>query len=77
MTKFLFSGYKDVFRDFHEGEEGHYTWWSYRFKAREKGIGWRIDYFCVNDSFAKNIKSASILNDVFGSDHCPICVELD
>lgn len=71
MTRFLEAGYIDCFRKFcAEGEK--YTWWSYRFKAREKNIGWRIDYTCVNKGFENNVKSASILSDVMGSDHCPI-----
>ena len=75
MSKFLASGYRDVFRETHPGEAGHYTWWSYRFDSRSKGIGWRIDYFCVNEAFAPRVKSASILSDVYGSDHCPVSLE--
>lgn len=75
MTKFLSNGYTDTFRTLHP-EEIKYSWWSYRARAREKNIGWRIDYFCVNDSFKSNIKSADILNEVMGSDHCPVAIEL-
>jgi exodeoxyribonuclease-3 len=69
------NGYCDTFRKFCQ-EPGMYTWWSYRFKAREKNIGWRIDYQCVNNSFADNVLSSKILADVLGSDHCPVVVEI-
>jgi len=71
MTRFLNSGFLDTFRIFTE-EGGHYTWWSYRFNARVKDIGWRIDYFCINDSSSLKIKSSDILKDIMGSDHCPV-----
>ena len=58
-------------------EPKQYTWWSYRFHAREKNIGWRIDYQCVNPSFIDKVKSSVILADVLGSDHCPIAVEVE
>ncbi len=76
MDTFTSSGYCDVFRKFNP-EPHQYTWWSYRFKAREKNIGWRIDYQCVNDSFVSKVESSTILSDKTGSDHCPvkICVE--
>lgn len=74
MDKFINSGYVDSFRQFCK-ESGMYTWWSYRFHAREKNIGWRLDYQCVNNSFAQKLKSSKILSDVFGSDHCPIEIE--
>ena len=54
-----------------------YSWWSYRFKAREKNAGWRIDYFLVSDDAKDKIKEASIHRDVFGSDHCPVSLEID
>lgn len=72
MDKFLASGYCDVFRHFNPDLKDAYTWWSYRFKAREKNIGWRIDYFCTNKDFCKNVKSTQILNGTLGSDHCPV-----
>ena len=75
MEKFLNSGYSDTFRHFCK-ESAQYTWWSYRFHAREKNIGWRIDYQCVNESFLPKVKSSSILKDVMGSDHCPVKIEL-
>ncbi len=71
MDKFTGSGYTDTFRYFCTEPE-HYTWWSYRFHAREKNIGWRIDYHCVNKEFIPHIRESLILKDVPGSDHCPI-----
>jgi exodeoxyribonuclease-3 len=76
MTKFLEAGYSDIFREQHPGEEGHYSWWSYRFKARDRNIGWRIDYLCVNDSFADQCGEAKILAEVEGSDHCPVSLNI-
>lgn len=76
MDEFTSSGYCDTFRKFCQ-EPSQYTWWSYRFKAREKNIGWRIDYQCVNDSFSSAIKSSRILADITGSDHCPILLEVE
>jgi exodeoxyribonuclease-3 len=77
MTTFLSAGYTDTFRNFHPDQPGHYTWWSYRFKAREKDIGWRIDYHCVNQQFTPAVKEAKIHKTVTGSDHCPISISLD
>lgn len=71
MDTFTGAGYVDTFRHFCSEPE-QYTWWSYRFHAREKNIGWRIDYTCVNPSFLPRVLSSSILKDVPGSDHCPI-----
>lgn len=71
MDFFTENGYVDIFRAFC-AEPNQYTWWSYRFHAREKNIGWRIDYTCVNKEFQSKVKSAAILKDVLGSDHCPI-----
>lgn len=71
MTKLLSSGFVDVFREkYPQAEE--YTWWSYRFNAREKNTGWRIDYFVISKNFLKKIKDIKILKDVYGSDHCPV-----
>ena len=70
------AGFTDSFRYLHP-EEVKYSWWSYRFKAREKNAGWRIDYFVVSDRIAAKLRSAEIHNEVFGSDHCPVSVELD
>lgn len=76
MTTFLNSGYTDTFRKLHPDEPGHYTWWSYRFQARQKDIGWRIDYHCVNDGFSKNVTDSKIHKDIMGSDHCPLSIEI-
>lgn len=70
------AGFVDTFRMFDEGE-GNFTWWSYRFKARERNSGWRLDYFFVNEEIRDNVKSAKILSDIYGSDHCPVTLELD
>lgn len=71
MDSFIDAGYVDSFRHFCK-EPGMYSWWSYRFHAREKNVGWRLDYECVNPGFVDQMISASILKDVMGSDHCPI-----
>ncbi len=76
MTKFLDSGYIDTFRHFNP-EKIQYSWWSYRTRARERNIGWRIDYHCINKEFLSRVKSVDILNDVMGSDHCPVFIEID
>lgn len=76
MTKFLKAGYVDVFRHFCP-DPGHYSWWSYRANARANNVGWRIDYLCVNKAFLPRVKSATILNEVTGSDHCPVSLTLD
>lgn len=61
---------------FDESEE-NFTWWSYRTRARERNAGWRLDYFYVNEEIKDNVKSATILNEIYGSDHCPVTLELD
>ncbi len=76
MTDFLNSGFIDTFRIF-TADGGHYSWWSYRFNAREKNIGWRIDYFIVSEKLRNNVKSSKILENVTGSDHAPIELYLD
>jgi len=76
IDKFINHGYIDTFRYFHSEPE-MYTWWTYRFKAREKNIGWRIDYFFVSDDLIKNVKDSYILSEVYGSDHCPIVLDLE
>ena len=76
MDMFTASGYVDTFRLFC-AEPQQYTWWSYRFHAREKNIGWRIDYQCVNAAFASSVRSSTILKDVLGSDHCPVALEVE
>ncbi len=76
MTKLISTGYVDTFRMFNtEGEQ--YTWWTYRFNARERNIGWRIDYFIVSEELKKNVKNAGIMSGVPGSDHAPVFLELD
>ncbi len=75
MTSLLSSGFTDSFRYFYPDMTGIYSWWSYRFKAREKNSGWRIDYFICSERLEDKLKDAKILTDIFGSDHCP--VELD
>lgn len=70
------AGYIDTFRDF-ESEGGYYTWWSYMGRAREKNIGWRIDYFCTSPALQKNVTNSFILSDIMGSDHAPIVLEID
>ncbi len=76
MDKFLAAGYVDTFRMFHP-EPGCYTWWTYRFHARERNIGWRIDYFCVNTEARDLVQDSEILDSVMGSDHCPIRLTLN
>jgi exodeoxyribonuclease III len=75
MDRFIGSGHVDTFRMFNQ-EPGHYTWWSYRFQARQKDIGWRVDYHCVNEGFRSRVKEAAILKDVMGSDHCPLLIRV-
>ena len=76
MTRFLGHGYVDTFRHFC-GESGHYTWWSYRTRARERNIGWRLDYHCVDAALLPSVRRSWILSDVMGSDHCPVGLELE
>lgn len=76
FAELLNSGFADTFRLLHP-EEIKYSWWSYRFKARERNAGWRIDYFLISD-FAKGlVTKADILTDVYGSDHCPVLLQVD
>ncbi|WP_459200887.1 exodeoxyribonuclease III [Methanococcus sp. CF] len=65
------SGFLDTFREFNK-EPDNYSWWSYRFNARAKNIGWRIDYFCISESLMGNLKDAFIMPEIMGSDHCPV-----
>ena len=76
MTILLESGFTDTFRFLHPDKKDIYSWWSYRFKAREKNTGWRIDYFITSDSLRPRIASASIHTNILGSDHCPVELEL-
>lgn len=75
MDKFVANGYVDTFRMFNQEPE-QYTWWDLITRARERNVGWRIDYFFVSENFKKNVKNAFILADVMGSDHCPIGIEV-
>ncbi len=76
MTELLAAGFTDTFRYFHPDTAGVYSWWSYRFHAREKNAGWRIDYFLVSDRLRPALRAADIHTDVLGSDHCPVSLEL-
>ena len=76
MTELLNAGFTDSYRYLYPEKEGKYTWWSYMRKSREKNIGWRIDYFIVSDRIKEKIKEANIYDDVLGSDHCPIGLEI-
>ena len=76
MTELLSAGFTDTFRYFYPDLTGAYSWWSYRFKAREKNAGWRIDYFIVSNRLQPNLKDAKIHNSIMGSDHCPVELEL-
>ncbi|MDE5780332.1 MAG: exodeoxyribonuclease III [Lachnospiraceae bacterium] len=77
MTELLNSGFIDTFRYFNPDAEGIYSWWSYRFRAREKNAGWRIDYFLVSKELEENIVDASIHTDIQGSDHCPVELKIN
>lgn len=77
MTALLGAGFTDTFRAKYPDLEGAYSWWSYRFHAREKNVGWRIDYFIVSDRLAPRIQEAAIHSEIFGSDHCPVELQLD
>lgn len=73
----LENGFIDTYRYFYPDQEGIYSWWSYRFRAREKNAGWRIDYFCVSEELKEHLKDAKIHTSVMGSDHCPVELELN
>ncbi|OUO77587.1 exodeoxyribonuclease III [Blautia sp. An249] len=77
FTRILENGYIDTFRYFYPDTEGIYSWWSYRFKAREKNAGWRIDYFLTSHSLQDRLKEARIHTEVQGSDHCPVELEMN
>ncbi|MBO4549779.1 MAG: exodeoxyribonuclease III [Bacteroidaceae bacterium] len=77
MTTLLESGFVDTFRFFYPDAKDRYSWWSYRFRAREKNVGWRIDYFLVSKRLTLRLKSAEILDDIMGSDHCPVSLVLE
>jgi exodeoxyribonuclease III len=77
IDKVVKNGYIDSFRKFHNDEKDKYSWWSQRTRARVRNVGWRIDYFFVDKSLEKKLKSAFILSEVEGSDHCPVGIELE
>lgn len=76
FAELLNSGFIDTYRYLHP-EEVKYSWWSYRFKARERNAGWRIDYFLISDFEKELVKDAEILTDIHGSDHCPVLLQVD
>lgn len=76
FAELLDSGFTDTFRYMHP-DEVKYSWWSYRFKARERNAGWRLDYFLTSDFAKDKIKAADIHTDIMGSDHCPVSLEID
>ena len=76
FTELLDSGYIDTYRYFYPDKEGVYSWWSYRFKAREKNAGWRIDYFCVSKSLKDRLAGTQIHTEILGSDHCPVELQI-
>ena len=77
MTELLEAGFTDTFRYLYPDKENEYSWWSYMGQARQKNIGWRIDYFIVSNQIQEKIKEASIYQEIMGSDHCPIGLEID
>lgn len=77
MTMLLSNGFTDTFRHFYPDKEQIYSWWSYRFKAREKNAGWRIDYFLVSDRFVPHLQDATIETKILGSDHCPVTITFE
>ncbi len=77
FTELLSAGFIDTYRYFYPDTEGMYSWWSYRFKAREKNAGWRIDYFVVSEALKDRLKDAKILTQIMGSDHCPVVLEIE
>ena len=77
FTELIDAGFTDTFRHLHPDETGAYSWWSYRFNARKNNAGWRIDYFLVSDSVADRVRDAAIRSDIFGSDHCPVTLEIE
>ena len=77
FTELLQAGFTDTFRYRNPDLTGAYSWWSYRFHAREKNAGWRIDYFLVSDRLRESVAAAPIYQEIYGSDHCPVGLELD
>lgn len=77
MTRLLDAGFVDTFRALYPDATGAYSWWSYRGRAREKNVGWRIDYFLISERLLPQLRAASIHPDIAGSDHCPVGIEID
>ena len=77
FTTLLESGFTDTFRYFYPDQKDIYSWWSYRFRAREKNAGWRIDYFLVSNRLREKLTEAKIHTDIYGSDHCPVEVDIN
>ncbi|MBE5819748.1 MAG: exodeoxyribonuclease III [Clostridiales bacterium] len=77
MTLLLESGFIDTFRYIYPDKENAYTWWSYMFHAREKNVGWRIDYFIISDRIKTSLRDANIYDSIMGSDHCPVGIDID
>ena len=77
MTELLEAGFTDTFRYFYPDAEGIYSWWSYRFQARQKNAGWRIDYFITSKRLDPALEKAAIHTDIYGSDHCPIELQIN
>tara|TARA_B100001123_G_C15222147_1_gene991700 strand:- start:367 stop:1119 length:753 start_codon:yes stop_codon:yes gene_type:complete len=75
FDKLIEANFIDTFREFEKGG-GHYSWWSYRAKARERNVGWRIDYWCISESLKNRLQSSTILDQIMGSDHCPVMMKL-
>ena len=76
FTNLLSNGYTDIYRHLNPTKV-KYSWWSYRFNARANNAGWRIDYFVLSNRIVDNVKSTDILNDIYGSDHCPIILDIE
>ncbi len=77
FSTLLRQGFIDTYRYFYPDQEGIYSWWSYRFQARKKNAGWRIDYFCVSESLKEKLLDAKIHTEIMGSDHCPVELDID
>lgn len=77
FTTLLDAGFVDTFRSLNPNTEGAYSWWSYRFNARANNAGWRIDYFLISEALREKLVMANIFSEVFGSDHCPVSIEID
>jgi len=76
VTRVIESGFVDTFRYFYPDKKDAYSWWDMKSSARDRNVGWRIDYFFVNQAMIKKVKKAEILSDVYGSDHCPVTLEI-